>query len=78
MYNRLSRGYSDIVKTKRGRYVLVDSRNTADCGYETMVFNCNESGMVDNWLDIDVDRYPTYEDMTKGHVQMINKWKEHE
>jgi hypothetical protein len=56
MYNRLSKGYSDIVKTKRGTYVFVDSRNTADCGYETMVFNCNESGMVDDWLDIDVDR----------------------
>lgn len=78
MYNRLSKGYSDIVKTKRDTYVFVDSRNTADCGYETMVFNCNESGMVDDWLDIDVDRYLTYEDMAKGHMRMINKWKEHE
>ena len=76
MYNRLSKGYSDIVKTPKGDYVLIDSRNTFDCGYETMVFKCNESGIVDNWLDIDIDRYSTYEDMAKGHIQMINKWKE--
>ena len=69
------RGYRDIVKTNRG-YVLVDSRETFDMGYETMVFKCNERGQVDIWLDIDVARYPTYAEMGKGHACMVDKWKE--
>jgi len=76
MNNRMSEGYRDTVKTANGKYLLVDSRDTFDHGYETMVFRCDENGAVDNWLDIDVDTYPTLPDMIKGHVQMINKWKE--
>ena len=67
------RGFRDIVKTKNG-YVLIDSRNTFDMGYETMVFKCDEQGGVDEWLDIDLKRYPTYWEMVQGHTQMIKKW----
>lgn len=72
--NRLDRGYRNIVKTKDGNYVLIDSRDTFDCGYETMVFRCEENGNVENWLDIDVDRYSTLEEMIDGHTRMIKKW----
>ena len=74
--NRLSRGYNDIVKSKNGGYMFIDSRDTFDRGYETMVFECNENGVVDNWLELDVARYDTVEAMTEGHVKMIYKWKE--
>ena len=74
--NRLSRGFNDIVRTRNGNYVFIDSRDTLDKGYETMVFECNENGVVDNWLELDVARYKTIEEMTEGHVKMIYKWKD--
>ena len=38
--------------------------------FETMVFN--EEG---NYTDLDVDRYPTWEEAEKGHTNMVAKWK---
>ena len=70
----MQRGFRDTIKTSKG-YVLIDSRNTFDHGFETMVFRCDQNGNVSNWLDIDVDRYFSYEEMLEGHVCMINKWR---
>ena len=70
----IKRGYTDVVKTKNG-YVLIDSNNTFDRGYETMVFRCDQDGNVENWLDIDVAWYTSEEEMLVGHVEMIKKWR---
>lgn len=67
----------DIVKMKKtNRYVAVDTQYTLDCGWETMVFDCEENGNILYWEDLDVDRYPDEETAIKGHQEMIQKWKE--
>ena len=61
-----------------GRYVVVDSRQTMDAGYETMVFESSENGDVFTYEDLDIDRYKTWEDMKEGHEKMCEKWKKKE
>lgn len=39
-----------IVKIE-DQYYYVDSVDTIDLGYETMVFECDERGEVPNWAD---------------------------
>lgn len=67
-------GFRDVISCSTG-WVLVDSRNTFDVGYETMVFRCDADGNVEQWLELDMDRYPTFEAMAVGHRKMIEKWK---
>lgn len=64
-----------VVKRTENSYVLVDSCNTIDHGYETMIFECDEEGNVSNWNDIDADWYDTEEEMKIGHQKMCEKWK---
>ena len=72
----------DIVKTKKehdfgiGDYVAVDTVNTIDCDWETMVFPCSEYGNIISWGKLDVRRYPDKESAIKGHKEMIQKWQE--
>lgn len=41
--------------------------------YETMVFRVKD-GEID-YSDLDMDRYNSEEEATKGHQAMIDKWK---
>ena len=66
-------GYRDIVESSVGT-VLIDSADTFDVGYETMVFKCDKNGHVEDYLDLDRAIYTSVEDMERGHQQMINKW----
>ena len=65
---------TSIVQTKSRGTVLIDSANTMDRGYETMVFNCDSEGHVELWLDLDCALYSTKEEMMDGHRKMIEKW----
>ena len=70
------RDLSHIVQLDNGNYCYVDSTNTIDCGYETMVFACNESGRNIDWSDLYCERYGSYADMKQRHVYIINHLEE--
>lgn len=42
--------------------------------FETMVFNCDEDGVVTDWMDLDVAKYDTREEAIHGHEEMVEKW----
>ena len=65
--------FRNVVESSRGP-VLIDTRYTFDGYYETMVFKCDKNGAVDNWIELDVDRYPSIMEMRDGHQRMIGKW----
>ena len=66
--------YRDIVNTRSRGTVAIDSCNTFDVGYETMVFPCDSVGNIESFLDLDRRIYDTEDEMEKGHYQMIGKW----
>ena len=66
---------SDTVKLLGGEYVWIDTCYTFDHGYETMVFKCDENGNVENWKDLDCDRYSSQQAAIEGHDNMVEKWK---
>jgi hypothetical protein len=43
--------------------------------FETMVFECNKDGEVDDWGELDKENYITEEEAIEGHKKFINKWK---
>lgn len=65
--------FTDVIRTSNG-YVLVDTCEPFDCGWETMVFKCNKTGKVTKWADLDCERYPDREHAELGHYEMIHKW----
>ena len=69
---------TDTVKTKNGRFVVVDTCYTFDHGLETMVFASDEKGTIKDWSDLDAMTYSTTEEAKAGHQQMIEEWKEAE
>lgn len=46
---------TDTIKTKNGRFVVVDACYTLDHGLETMVFTSDEQGNVTSWKDLDAE-----------------------
>lgn len=71
--------YRDCVAVgNTGKYVVIDSRDTCDAGYETMVFESSADGEVLNWSELDIGRYENWQDMEKGHKSMCEKWKRKE
>ena len=68
--------YRDCVSVgNTGGYVVIDSRDTHDAGYETMVFESSADGEVLNWGELDIARYKNWEEMEKGHKSMCERWK---
>lgn len=65
---------STTVTTSTG-YVWIDTNDTLDYGWETMVFKCDENGKVTSWVELDVDRYDDYEEAKAGHERMVSEWK---
>ena len=64
------RELSHIIKSKN-KYYLVDSNDTFDFGYETMVFLFNiKEDDVENWGDLYCKRYTTEEEMKKHHFEV--------
>ena len=64
-----------FVQCADGQSVWIDSRETLESGYETMVFPCDNDGNVENWQHIDRKLYNTYEEMQAGHTETVKKWQ---
>lgn len=68
--------YRDCIEVGHtGQHVVVDSRETPDRGYETMVFPSDKDGEVLDWGELDVDIYEDWQTMKEGHDEMCEKWK---
>lgn len=71
------RELSHVVQTDDGQYFMVDSNNTFDCGYETMVFEWNiEEDGVDNWIEKYCERYESEKDMENRHKEICKHLEE--
>lgn len=70
------RDLAHIVRTKDGKYYYVDSADTFDAGYETMVFPADEKGEVTDWGDLYCERYSSYADMKERHNYIIEHLEE--
>lgn len=44
----------------------------SDSGYETMIFEANEDGTVNNYRELYCDRYESEEEAAKGHVHALS------
>ena len=66
---------SEVVEKKSGGYVLVDTCNTIDHDWETMVFECDAEGNVEDWGELDCERYDSQEEAKEGHNKMVEEWK---
>lgn len=71
------RQFSHFVRTNDGTIYYVDSCNTFDRGYETMVFAANEELKVTNWNDLYAEWYNSFEEMQEGHNRIINHLEYH-
>lgn len=60
---------SHVVETKDGKLYLVDSNDTFDCGYETMVFEW-EDDEVSSWLEEYRENYSSETAMRKKHYEI--------
>ena len=65
------RELSHMVKANN-KFYYVDSTYTLDCGYETMAFDCDETGYITDWCGVYTGRYLTKTDMVKGHDRICN------
>lgn len=66
----------EVIRTRTGRYVMIDTCYTWDHGWETMVFACNERGEVIDWRSLDMENYETQTGAAMGHYGMVKKWRE--
>ena len=69
----------DVVVTRNGKHVVVDTRYVPwplGRGYETGVYRCNTNGTVTNYItELDGKWYGESKEVADiEHVKMINKW----
>ena len=69
------------VTTLDGQTVLVStvklkwSATLESRPYETMVFACNEKGLVTEWIELDVRQYGTKDAAVEGHAETVERWQ---
>lgn len=66
---------STVVKTRTRGYVLIDTRFLPDHELLTRVFASDENGHVSRWIELDDDIHATKSQASKGHEEMVEKWK---
>lgn len=66
-------GYRTIISNGENHF-LIDTCYTDDCGNESMVFECGESGQITDWSDLDCRRNFDDSEMEKVHNEMVQKW----
>lgn len=72
------RALSHVVQTEDGNLYMVDSNDTFDCGYETMVFPWSKRrNEVKNWTDLYCERYKSDGDMYAGHKRICENLEEY-
>ncbi len=69
----------DVIVTRNGKHVVVDTRYVpwpTGRGYETQVFRCNSNGTVTNYIkELDCKSYGENKKAADaGHTKMVNKW----
>lgn len=63
------------VVQRGGRHYVVSTADTADAGFETMVFACNAEGGSIDYTDLACERYETVKEAEKGHVAMCSEFQ---
>lgn len=62
------RPLSHVIQTDDGNYYMVDSNDTFDRGFETMVFDWDiKRDEVSDWVDNYQELHDDYEEMEKRH-----------
>ena len=70
------RDLAHIIQTDNGSYYYVDSANTFDAGYETMVFDYDmKNDEVASWSDRFCLHYATFDQMCKGHFAICENFE---
>jgi hypothetical protein len=60
-------------------YVLVSTVFAGDwSGWETMVFECHESGDVVSWQEIDCRRHNNLAEAVSNHSEFMREWRSKE
>jgi hypothetical protein len=54
---------------------MVSTIESSDCGWETMIFPCDESGRVTSFLDVYCERYANRGEAVEGHARIAAEWK---
>lgn len=68
-----------LVKTKSNVHYVVSTRETADVGWETMIFLSSGketdelADSVIRWSEDYSELYPNEKEATKGHIKMIEE-----
>lgn len=70
------RELGDIVRTEDGTFFYVDSAETFDAGFETMVFPCDEDGQVTSWRERYVEHYESEKEMEQRHIYICRNLEE--
>lgn len=65
--------YRTFISNGQKHYV-VDTCRTLDHGNESMVFACDEDGVIIDWLDLDCDCFIPDEAMKDRHEAMVSRW----
>lgn len=66
---------SDTIQAPDGKYYWIDTNDTPDHGWETMVFAAKANGDVTDWGEKDADWYDDFEEAEAGHKAIVEKWK---
>ena len=69
--------YSDKI-TAGDKHYYIDTTDTLDCGWKTMVFEAEitEDGKWDvDWSGIETEHYKTKEEAVRGHQRIVKKYK---
>lgn len=56
---------------KTGKPYYVSTADTPDAGWETMIFEIDEDGVID-WMGIYTRHYENSDDAHSGHCEIIN------
>lgn len=54
-------------------HVYVSTKSTR-FALETMVFSCDSSGVVTDWIDLECERYSDDDEAANGHKMIVAKW----
>lgn len=77
-----SNPYSHFVKTDDGNIYYVDSCDTPDCSFETMVFRAEELGTpgcqfeVLDWGELYLEHYSDFDEMVERHSYICTHLEE--
>ena len=70
------RNLSHVVRTKNGKYYMIDSNDTPDAGFETMGFLWDfKKGRVLYWGELYAERYDSEDEMNLRHFEICQDFE---